>query len=77
MLKVSTPFTYTCAGGLSMSRNVSGKVHQDDVGAFNEQRQYNCPLCGRACVCVRLNLFPSDKPVFATLYWECEVCSKQ
>lgn len=57
-----------------MSRKCEGKVRQDDVGAFNEQRQYNCPLCGRPCVCVRLNLFPAISPVFATLYWECEVC---
>jgi len=60
-----------------MSRKLSGKVHQDDVGAFSEQRQYNCPLCGRACVCVRLNLFPADKPVFATLYWRCPNCCER
>jgi len=57
-----------------MSRKLTTKTHQDGVGEFNEQRQYNCPRCGRPCVCVRLNLFPADKPVFATIYWECEAC---
>jgi hypothetical protein len=58
-----------------MTRKCESKASSVDVGAFSEQRQYNCPRCGRACVCVRLNLFPADKPVFMTLHWECEACT--
>lgn len=59
-----------------MSRKLSGKPREDAVGAFSQQMQYNCPMCGSPCVCVRLNLFPADKPVFATLRWECERCTR-
>ena len=59
-----------------MSRKCERKARELSEGVFSHEMQYNCPMCGDACVCVRLNLFPADKPVFATLRWVCGRCAE-